>query len=206
MLWKGLDRMMCSFPFSFNTSPYRSGKWGVLVETVNSPLSYYSFHDSPNVFRRWKVWDSTLTLTTTPCFCIDYVMQCGIVLLKDGRYFLIETVPGYVAVKPVICYLAALMFPLQKHKLPIPHAHMHPHTIKRCRLLNWGTWTTSISSKNFRFQHLITGQFSTLPLFILLDLRVREDMVFLDRFTFKPAAISQHSWQCWLWSFFEVDC
>ncbi len=130
-----------------------------LLKSLWSSLTYFLFNDGPNVLYRWTIWTAGRPIqhpdssTTKPCCC--FALSCCNTRCLEGS----------ICCSKTFIYLSAFIVPSKKCKRPITYALMHPHTIKRCWLLNWklitrwkvsllfsvGIEASVISDKNVKF-------------------------------------------------------
>ncbi len=141
----------CSISFSFQNSLKISGHRGYeflefwcwnlvpflpdivfqLLKSSWSSLTYFSFNDEPNILYRWKIWTAGRPIQH-PDSSVVIAAVCGFPLSCWNTRHL----EGSICCSKTFIYLSAFIVPSKTCKLPIPYAHMHPHTIRDA-----GFWT-----------------------------------------------------------------
>ncbi len=126
---------------------------GVLVLEFGPILAWYRFPAAEefvvvfdvflNVLYRWKIWTAgrpiqSLTLllrshaVVIAAVC-DFALSCW---NTQGLPWNRRRLEGSICFSKTFIYLSAFIVPSKTCKLPIPYAHMHPHTIRDA-----GFWT-----------------------------------------------------------------
>ncbi len=104
-----------------------------LLKSLWSSLTYFSFNDAPNGERSGLLAGqfSTRTLLLWS-HAVVIAAVCGFALSCWNT----RRLEGSICCSKTFIYLSAFIVPSKTCKLPIPYAHMHPHTIRDA-----GFWT-----------------------------------------------------------------
>ncbi len=100
-----------------------------LLKSLWSSLTYFSFNDAPNVLYRWKIWTAGTLLLRSHAVVIAAVCGFALLGLGLGLPWNRRHLEGSICCSKTFIYLSAFIVPSKTCKLPIPYAHMHPHTI-----------------------------------------------------------------------------
>ncbi len=120
----------------WNLVPFLSDMGFHLLKSLWSSLMYFSFNDVPNVLYRWKIWTAGRTLLLRS-HAVVIAALCGFASScwnTQGLPWNWRHLEGSICCSKTFIYFSAFIVPSKTSKLPIPYAHMHPHTIKDLHL------------------------------------------------------------------------